>query len=140
MSVAVLLLFACSSPPEVDDGEGVVDEVDEPDLEPVRVVERGEASFYGRRFEGHRTASGERYDGEAYTAAHRTLPFGTVLRVTSPDTGRSVRVVVTDRGPHAKGRVVDLSARAADDLGIVDDGVAWVELEVVGCEDRFGGC
>lgn len=88
----------------------------------------GLASFYG---EGTETANGEKIDPQALTAAHRTLPFGTRLRVTNLATGRSVTVRVNDRGPFVQGRVVDVSYSAAETLGIVDQGVANVRLEVL---------
>jgi rare lipoprotein A len=97
-----------------------------------RAPARGEvgiASFYGRRFHGKRTASGARYDMRALTCAHRSAPFGTRLRVTDLETGRSVVVTVTDRGPFARGRVVDLSLAAARQLGMVERGLAKVRVE-----------
>jgi rare lipoprotein A len=93
--------------------------------------ETGGASFYGREFEGRRTASGERYDGEALTAAHRTLPFGTRVRIVNLANDREVEVVINDRGPHRKGRIVDLSHRAAELIGLLRVGVARVRLEVI---------
>ena len=92
-------------------------------------AEVGMASFYGRRFQGRRTASGDRYDMRALTCAHRTAPFGARLRVTDLETGKSVVVRVNDRGPYAKGRVVDLSLAAAKELGMVHRGVARVRVE-----------
>jgi rare lipoprotein A len=94
-------------------------------------VQTGVASFYGGEFEGRLTASGAIYRGRRMTCAHRTLPFGTVLRVTDVETRRSVVVEVNDRGPYAKGRIVDLSMAAARKLGIVDRGLARVTVEVV---------
>lgn len=91
--------------------------------------ELGLASYYARALQGHRTASGSRYDGRAMTCAHRTHAFGTVLRVTELESGRSVLVKVTDRGPFTPGRVVDLSWAAARRLGILDRGVARVRVE-----------
>ena len=88
----------------------------------------GLASFYA---EGSRTASGEKFDPNELTAAHRTLPFGTRLRVTNVATGRSVIVRVNDRGPFVAGRVVDVSYIAAEKLGITERGVAKVKLDVV---------
>jgi len=88
----------------------------------------GLASFYE---EGTETANGEKIDPRALTAAHPTLPFGTRLRVTNLATGRSVTVRVNDRGPFVQGRVVDVSYSAAETLGIVDQGVAKVRLEVL---------
>lgn len=92
-------------------------------------VEEGVASFYGRAHHGRRTASGERFDMLAMTCAHRKHAFGTRLRVTDLQTGRSVVVRVNDRGPYAGGRIVDLSLGAARQLGIVDRGVARVRVE-----------
>jgi len=88
----------------------------------------GLASFYRT---GKQTANGEEFDARALTAAHRTLPFGTRLRVTNVATGRSVMVRVNDRGPFIPGRVVDVSHSAAEALGMVGDGVAKVKLDVV---------
>ena len=89
---------------------------------------QGIASFYT---EGTQTASGEKFDTHELTAAHPTLPFGTHLRVTNVATGQSVTVRVNDRGPYVRGRVVDVSHSAAEALGIVDQGVAKVKLDVV---------
>ncbi len=93
-----------------------------------QVASHGLASFYT---EGTHTASGERFDTHELTAAHRTLPFGTRLRVTSVTTGRSVTVRVNDRGPFVPGRVVDVSYSAAETLGMVGRGIAKVKLDVV---------
>src|SRR6185295_18090142 len=81
--------------------------------------EHGVASWYGPKFNGHRTASGERYDMRALTAAHPSLPFGTLVRVTNVENGRQVVVRINDRGPFAKRRVIDLSYTAARELGVV---------------------
>ncbi|AHJ95630.1 septal ring lytic transglycosylase RlpA family protein [Hymenobacter swuensis] len=94
-------------------------------------TQSGKASFYADKFDGRKTASGTVYRAGQRTAAHNTLPFGTVVRVTNPRNHRSVKVTVTDRGPHAKGRIIDLSKKAARKIGIVEDGVAPVELKVV---------
>jgi rare lipoprotein A len=88
----------------------------------------GLASFYS---EGSATASGEKFDGCQLTAAHRTLPFGTQLRVTNLNNGRSLTVRINDRGPFVRGRDVDVSYSAAQMLGITEQGVAKVKLEVV---------
>lgn len=93
--------------------------------------EEGLASFYARSLDGRRTASGVPYDGRGLTCAHPTHAFGTVLRVTDVATGRSVDVKVIDRGPYARGRVVDLSWAAARALGILERGLARVVIEVV---------
>jgi len=95
------------------------------------VTEVGLASWYGREHHGKRTASGEPFDMEALTAAHRSLPFGTWVRVTHLPTGQTVTVRINDRGPWVGGRVIDLSRRAAQALGILGAGVARVRLEVV---------
>lgn len=78
----------------------------------------GTASWYGDKFHGRRTANGERYDMHAYTAAHKSLPFGTILRVTNLDNNKSILVRVNDRGPYVRGRIIDLSHAAADDIGV----------------------
>ena len=95
-----------------------------------RELERGQASWYGPRFHGRRTASGERHDMYALTAAHKTLPFGTLVRVRSVMTGREVDVRINDRGPFIKGRVIDVSKAAAQALGMMDEGVKDVLLLV----------
>jgi peptidoglycan lytic transglycosylase len=95
---------------------------------PTQVASQGIASFYT---EDQPTASGEKFDTHDLTAAHRTLPFGTRLRVTNVATGRSVTVRVNDRGPYIRGRVVDVSGTAANELGIVESGIAKVKLDVV---------
>jgi rare lipoprotein A len=94
-------------------------------------VQEGEASFYADSLHGSPTANGETYDRNALTAAHPSLPFGTRLRVTSVETGKSVVVVVNDRGPYADGRIVDLSRAAARAIGLIDEGHARVRLEVI---------
>lgn len=96
--------------------------------EAARQFESGHASWYGPRFHGRLTASGERYDMYALTAAHKTLPFGTVVRVRSEVLGREVDVRINDRGPFAPGRVIDVSRAAAEALGLVGVGVAEVSL------------
>ena len=93
------------------------------------VTHVGVASYYGREFAGRRTASGERYDPHRLTAAHRSLPFGTRLRVTNLDNGRSVVVRVNDRGPQRRDRIVDVSSRAAERLGFASAGLARVRIE-----------
>jgi len=92
------------------------------------VSQRGQASFYSDRFQGRRTASGERFDQQSLTAAHRTLPFGTKVLVTRRDTGDAVEVEINDRGPFVKGRVIDLSKSAARELGMLRRGTAPVRL------------
>lgn len=91
----------------------------------------GGASWYGEPFHGRTTASGETYDMYRFTAAHKTLPFHTVVRVTEPESRKSVVVRITDRGPYHGDRVIDLSYAAAKDLNLLGDGVQHVELEIV---------
>jgi rare lipoprotein A len=94
-------------------------------------IEKGHASWYGNEYNGRRTASGEIYDERALTAAHRKLPFGTLVRGKSLDNDKSVIVRINDRGPFHRGRVIDLSKAAARELDMVRDGVVSVRLEVV---------
>jgi rare lipoprotein A len=94
-------------------------------------AQAGLASYYAEAFHGRRTASGEWFDTRSLTAAHKTLPFGTVVRVVNVANGRSVDVRVNDRGPFVRGRVIDLSFRAAEVLGMVDAGVANVRVYVL---------
>ena len=101
-----------------------------------REVERGSASWYGPGFHGKRTANGERYDMNAMTAAHKTLPFGTMVRVKSLVNGREVLVRITDRGPFIRNRVIDLSRAAASELGMLSLGFKQVVLLVVKAEVR----
>ena len=93
--------------------------------------ETGKASYYGQAHHGKRTASGERFDQHALTAAHRSLPFGTRVRVTNLDNGRQVVVRINDRGPYRRGRIIDLSRAAAAQLGMIEDGIAPVRLETL---------
>lgn len=92
-------------------------------------TQRGKASFYSKRATGSRTSSGERLHHDSLTCAHRTYPFGTLLRVTNESNGKSVVVRVTDRGPHRRGRIIDLSHAAAKALGMLSQGVAMVLVE-----------
>jgi len=147
---SLLVLSACTTPPADDAAAPPVPATSRPTVETppppeasapadddellggeaVKVLEQGQASWYGPRFHGRRTASGERYDMHAVTAAHRTLPFGTLVRVRSQATGREVDVRITDRGPFSRGRVIDLSRAAADALGMLTLGVKDVILFV----------
>ena len=95
------------------------------------LAEEGLASWYGGKFQGRRTASGEIFDTRQLTAAHRSLPFGTRVLVTNLENGRSVEVRINDRGPFVAGRVVDLSRAAATALGIIGPGLARVRVERV---------
>ena len=91
----------------------------------------GVASYYGRKFHGRRTASGERFDMHKLTAAHRTLPFGSRVKVTNPRTGKSVVVRINDRGPFSRNRTIDLSRAAAEQVGLIQRGHGTVELAVL---------
>ena len=92
--------------------------------------EVGVASYYGREHQGRRTASGEVFDMGKMTAAHRTLPFGTLVRVTNLDNGRQAVVRINDRGPFERGRIIDVSRAAAHELGFLGRGIAHVRVEV----------
>ena len=94
-------------------------------------VQVGAASWYGRWHAGRLTATGERFDPQAMTCAHRSLPLGSVVKVTDLATGKNVALEVNDRGPYVKGRILDLSEGAARELGIGDKGVTVVRLEVI---------
>ena len=95
-------------------------------------TQQGKASFYARKLFGRMTASGERLHKDSLTCAHRTYPFGTRLKVTTPSNGRSVVVRVNDRGPFVRGRIIDLSWGAARELGILAQGTAKVTVELAG--------
>ncbi|TVQ95574.1 MAG: septal ring lytic transglycosylase RlpA family protein [Deltaproteobacteria bacterium] len=129
MILAVGAATGCSGvqvgPVPVASGGGAVpDGVDASWLE-------GSASWYGDRFHGRTTANGERYDMHAFTAAHRNLPFDSVVRVVRVDTRQSVVVRINDRGPFVDGRVIDLSRAAAEDIGLIRPGTAPVRIEIL---------
>ncbi len=98
------------------------------------VLDQGEASWYGPGFHGKTTANGETYNQNDLTAAHRTLPFNTVVRVINMDNGKAVTVRINDRGPYARGRIIDLSKEAARRIDMIDSGVAPVRLLLVSSE------
>jgi rare lipoprotein A len=100
-------------------------------------VQKGKASWYGPNFHGRLTANGETYDMEALTAAHRTLPLGTYVKVTRSDRGREIVVRINDRGPFVKGRIIDLSKAGARHLDMLEEGVAEVTVRALG--SRKGG-
>ena len=112
--LTVLLLSACASTDQID---------------PDGYRAEGQASWYGAKHHGRKTASGERFDQNALTAAHRTLPFGTRVRVTNLRNDKSVVVRINDRGPYAKKRIIDLSKKAAEQLDMLRDGVVPVRVE-----------
>jgi rare lipoprotein A len=101
-------------------------------------VQKGIASFYHDSLHGRKTASGQVYNKHRLSAAHKTLPLGTRIQVTDTKTGRSIVVRVNDRGPFAKGRIVDLSKEAARELGIVERGLARVDLKVLSRPQQGG--
>lgn len=94
-------------------------------------VQEGKASYYADKFEGVPTASGEKYKHNKLTGAHKTLPFGTRVKVTNVSNNQSVEVVINDRGPYVDGRIIDLSKSAAEKLGFINQGLADVTLEVI---------
>ena len=102
------------------------------DIDPRGYNETGGASYYGAKHQGKRTASGERFDQNSLTAAHRNLPFGTRLLVTNLGNDKTVVVRVNDRGPHTRGRLIDLSRKAAQQLGMLGSGVAQVRVQTLG--------
>ena len=102
-------------------------------------TQTGMASFYGAAHDGKTRADGGTFDRHEFTAAHRTLAFGTKVRVTNLDNGMSVTVEINDRGPHVKGRIIDLSQAAARALGITQDGVARVKLEAFRADQAGAG-
>jgi len=101
--------------------------------------ERGIASWYGGKFHGRRTASGETYNMHAMTAAHKTLPLGTLVTVRNLDNREQTQVRINDRGPFIRGRIIDLSYKAAKRIGIVGPGTAEVEIRVIGSTRSIGG-
>lgn len=98
-------------------------------------VQTGKASFYADKFEGTATASGERYRHNKLTGAHKTLPFGTRVKVTNLNNNQSVEVVINDRGPYVENRIIDLSKSAAEKLGFINQGLADIRLEVIDAGD-----
>jgi rare lipoprotein A len=138
----LLLVTACAGQPPVQPSQAPPpvsppEKEARPTAEPVQAPrsdekfqQAGMASFYANRLHGRRTASGERYDKNAFTAAHRDLPFGTRVRVVNLKNNRSVEVRINDRGPHRKGRIIDLSHAAARQLGMLKAGVVRVEISL----------
>ena len=94
-------------------------------------VQIGKGSWYGKRFQGKRTANGERYNMYSYTAAHRTFPFNSMVKVTNLKNGRSIIVRINDRGPYHRGRIIDLSYLAAKKLGYAKRGVAKLKIKLL---------
>lgn len=102
-------------------------------------TQAGKASFYADKFEGHPTASGEKYKHSKLTAAHKTLPFGTKVRVTNMANNKTVEVIINDRGPYVDGRIIDLSKSAAEKLDFIQQGLAEVTVAVIDAGDGKGG-
>nr|WP_120221546.1 septal ring lytic transglycosylase RlpA family protein [Sphingopyxis sp. FD7] len=121
-----LLLTASAAAQEVPIVEETIAEI-----VPETEIDGGVASYYGNELAGNRTASGERFDPGQLTAAHRTLPFGSMVRVTNIATGDSVVVRINDRGPFAHGRVIDVSHAAAREIGMHRSGTARVKLALL---------
>jgi peptidoglycan lytic transglycosylase len=103
----------------------------EPHPDFVGYKQTGMASYYAKNFHHRKTASGERFDNHAMTAAHKTLPFGTEVKVTNPDNGKSVTVRINDRGPFVKGRIIDLSRAAFSQIADLNRGTIKVQIRVV---------
>ena len=120
LTVAGMLLGACSWIPK---GEAQFD---------VGIKDRGVASWYGEQFHGRQAANGEIFDMEALTAAHRTMPLGSIVRVVNLANGKHLHVRITDRGPYINGRILDLSHAAAVQLNMAHEGTAHVQIEIVG--------
>lgn len=113
------------APPAIEAPESISAQAPETNTD---VKQIGVASWYGGQWQGHVMASGQRFDDKKMTAAHRTLPLNSQVRVTNLETGRSVEVTITDRGPYVHGRVIDLSKAAAKKLGMVKGGLAPVRI------------
>jgi rare lipoprotein A len=126
----VLQVVQTAQDPAIVAVPAVEDRIEEPALE-TKHVGNGEASFYGNELAGNRTASGERFNPRALTAAHRTLPLGSKIRVTNMANGKSVIVRVNDRGPFVKSRLIDISYAAAQQISIVRAGKARVSLALI---------
>lgn len=102
--------------------------------------EHGRASWYGGSRHGKKTADGQRMDRNAMTAAHRRLPLGTRVKVTNLDNGRSIELIINDRGPYVRGRVIDVSQRAAEELGFRSSGTARVRVETLPATELASAC
>lgn len=128
---ALVLLSACASPPthRTTAAEGY----------PLGYTQRGIASWYGPGFHGNQTANGERYNMHKFTAAHRTLPMGALVEVRSLTSGKRIKVRINDRGPFVRGRIIDLSYKAAKALGMAVKGTDKVEIRVIGYRGRPDG-
>jgi rare lipoprotein A len=119
LGFVALAVSGCSSTPSKQNAQNV------------GYTETGKATFYADKFQSRKTASGERFDQSAYTAAHKKLPFGTRVKVTNIENGKSVVVRINDRGPFARGRIIDLSRSAFSRIGNTSAGVIKVKIVVV---------
>ena len=125
----LLLLAGCASLPQEEKAEEeAVELVVE---EAPAIFESGIASFYGDRHHNHKTASGERYRHELQTAAHKTLPLGSYVKVTNQKNGKSVVVKINDRGPFVRGRIIDLSKSAFAEIGATSSGLVKVDIQLI---------
>ncbi|MBE1528426.1 rare lipoprotein A [Sphingopyxis sp. OAS728] len=125
-----LLLTASATAQEVEVTDNPIAEIVQPTDDETE-IDGGMASYYGNELAGNRTASGERFDPGQLTAAHRTLPFGSMVRVTNTSNGDSVVVRINDRGPFSRGRVIDVSQAAAREIGMHRSGTARVKLALL---------
>ena len=135
IAAALCITAACGESSSDEDGDEATGAA-ETTSDSENVVVEGRASRYSDRLHGRKTASGQRYDKTKLTAAHRKLPFGTRVHVTNLNNGRSVVVRINDRGPFAKGRIIDLSRAAAEQIGMIEPGVVPVRLEILGEESE----
>jgi rare lipoprotein A len=131
IALALALALACGGGARTAPDDASPPPADAAEAWKVVSTERGKAAWYGGRFHGRKTASGEPFDKNALTAAHKKLPFDTMVRVRNLDNGRTVIVRITDRGPYGKGRIIDLAEAAAEELDMIDAGVVDVEVEVL---------
>lgn len=131
----ILLAFAgCYEHPiqeRIDQQQQIAEQDSLEAAEQPEVIQTGEASWYGPGFHGRLTSNRERFNQDDLTAAHRTLPFNTIIEVVNTENNETIEVRINDRGPYARNRVIDLSRAAADEIGMIGDGVADVELILV---------
>jgi rare lipoprotein A len=128
-SAMMPLLFVAACNTTASNDPSITGSISQPNIEAGNAFQRGTASWYGPGFHGRKTASGERFNSYDMTAAHRSLPFGTRLKVTNETNGRSVVVRVNDRGPFAHRRIIDLAKGPAQALGLTNAGTAYVSLQ-----------
>jgi len=129
LSLATILLSSCSSAVRFT-SDMHPDYSTHSDAEVVTVM-YGKASYYADKFEGRPTSSGENFSNSGLTAAHKSLPFGTLVRVTNLENNRQVVVKINDRGPYVAGRIIDLSRKAAEEIDMLRQGVVEVKIEVL---------